>query len=243
MFRYTLCTWVATVCAGPAAVAAAECPRKPLVAVGPVQVWKTSSGAVAFRGALQIDADGAPNAYGPEGKGLDFLANAGKPGHWWGLVAEAGNPVVQSEGDPFPGYYVSTTSLEDRRQPVTRPARYVDATRIPYLALPPQVMGKDGVKLGDFAAVIELSSGRVAFAIVADVGPRERIGEGSIALADALGIPSDPKRGGARRGVAYLVFRRSGDGRPKSARQIEAAGRALLVANGGVAAPTACSED
>jgi hypothetical protein len=42
---------------------------------------------------------GAPNAYHPEDKGLDFLANAGKTGNWWGIVTEdgtpSGKPVVQ----------------------------------------------------------------------------------------------------------------------------------------------------
>lgn len=44
-------------------------------------------------------------------------------------------------------------------------------------------------------------------AVVADIGPRP--GEGSIVLAEALGIPSSPKHGGVDSGVTYVRFPRS----------------------------------
>src|SRR5580765_7782088 len=66
---------------------------------------------------MTIDADGCPHAYGPEGtKPLDYLANAGYPGNWWGIVTDAeGIPYVQRTDDgkdraPWPGYYLSTTA-------------------------------------------------------------------------------------------------------------------------------------
>ena len=34
------------------------------------------------------DADGSPRAYCPGNKGLDFTANAGKEGHWYGVVTD-----------------------------------------------------------------------------------------------------------------------------------------------------------
>ena len=33
-------------------------------------------GSISFVGGMTIDADGSPHAYGPGGKGLDYLANA-----------------------------------------------------------------------------------------------------------------------------------------------------------------------
>lgn len=39
---------------------------------------------------------------------------------------------------------------------------------------------------------------------MADIGPHP--GEGSIAMADALGIPSSPKHGGVDSGVTYVAF-------------------------------------
>src|SRR5262245_50331332 len=94
--------------------------------------------AVFYAGGMMIDADGAYRAYHPANKGLDFLANGGKPGNWWALVTEngkpSGTPVVQGPADPAPGFYIS---LEDhafepqepaalrgqREHPLHRPAR------------------------------------------------------------------------------------------------------------------------
>jgi hypothetical protein len=85
--------------------------------------------------------------------GLDYLANAGKPGNWWALVTDngksSGNPVVQSSSDPAPSFYISTTSLEDSSVGREDPRRYVNAEWINFFVLP----GKLGLgaKLGDLA--------------------------------------------------------------------------------------------
>lgn len=197
-------------------------------------------GALTYRSGLSIDADGAPNAYHPEDKGLDHLANAGKPGKWWGIVTKDGAPVIQRPGDPFPGYYVSTTSLMDKTKPETSPARYVDSTKIPYLAIPPSLI-KQGAKLGDFAAVVNTANGKIAYAIVADVGPKDHLGEGSIALADALGIASNPKKGGAKEGIAYAIFPSSGTGKPRTLEELNAEGARLLLQFGGSRKLTECA--
>ena len=57
-------------------------------------------------------------------------------------------------------------------------------------------------------------NGKVRFAVFADEGPSYKFGEGSMALAEALGIDSDPKTGGVAKGVEYIVFPCSGDGTP-----------------------------
>src|SRR5262252_6322375 len=69
-----------------------------------------------YKAGLNVDADGSPHAYHPDGiSGLDYLGNAGRPGHWWALVTDdgkpSGNPIIQTANDPAPGFYVSTTSL------------------------------------------------------------------------------------------------------------------------------------
>src|SRR5205807_6172440 len=96
------------------------------------------SGAVMFTAGMTIDADGAPNAYGPKNRGLDFTANARGATGWVALVTNTkGRPVVQKTG-PYRGYYVSTTSLLQQNITDPRnPKKYLDATRIPYIALPP----------------------------------------------------------------------------------------------------------
>lgn len=89
----------------------------------------------------------------------------------------------------------------------------VDAEQIPYFVLPAGSYTKLGIKLGDIAAV--RYNGQVQFAVFADVGPSYKMGEGSMALAQALGINPSPTRGGTDSPqVEYLVFRGSGDRTP-----------------------------
>ena len=61
-------------------------------------------------------------------------------------------------------------------------------------------------------------------AIFADVAPPEApLGEGSIALAERLGIPASPRTGGTfRASVEYVLFCGSGDGRPRAVAEIDA---------------------
>jgi hypothetical protein len=184
---------------------------------------------------MRIDADGAPNAYHPEDKGLDLLKHAGKPGDWQGIVTdEGGQPLLQGPRDPFPGYYVSQTTLFDKSKKRTDPNCYVDARKIPYIVLPKGegLEQLSGVRLGDFAAII-YAPGRLAYAIFADRGPKGKIGEGSIALAESLGIPSSPRTGGVAGDVIYLVFPGSGNSRPRTLQEINTEGSRLFKAWGG----------
>jgi hypothetical protein len=189
-------------------------------------VWRLGDGAYFFAAGMTIDADGSPNAYNPENTGLDDNANAGQPGHWDGVLQDRdGNPLVQGPDDPFPGYYISCTSLADRMKPPLDPTRFVDASKIPYVVLPREIAFASGTRLGDFAVVMNMRTGAWSSAIFADIGT---FGEGSIALADSLGISSDARRGGTWGGVFYLVFPGSGSGQPRSIDEInEAAGKAL----------------
>ncbi len=107
--------------------------------------------------------------------------------------------------------------------------RYLDPTVTPFVALP---IGFErdhpGVRLGDIVAVQR--DGRTAYAIYGDRGPRDQLGEGSIALGRLLGLTSaqlDPNRGGVERGVTYVVFPGSGTGRPLSNEEIQARGERL----------------
>ncbi len=182
-----------------------------------------------YESGMTIDADGAPNAYHPDNTGLDDLENAGSPGHWQGLAKDGqGEPYIQGPDDPFPGYYVSATALADRNKPVSDPTRYVDAARIPFVVLPGEMARQLGARPGDFAVVFNPRNGQNSYAIFGDVGPRDRIGEGSMALAEKLGIRSDARNGGARRGILYLVFPGSGNGRPRTIEEIEGESQRLL---------------
>ena len=200
------------------------------------------SSAFFYESGMTIDADGAPNAYHPDNSGLDDLANAGSPGRWEGLAKDAdGEPFIQGPNDPFPGYYVSATALADRSKPVNDPTRYVDASRIPFVVLPGGMARQLGARPGDFAVVFNQRNGKSSYAIFGDVGPYDRIGEGSVALAENLGIRSDARNGGARRGILYLVFPGSGNGRPRTIEEINTEGQRLLQAWEGSIPPVACT--
>ena len=167
----------------------------------------TTNGGILFTAGMTIDADGAPNAYGPHNRGLDYTANARGARGWVALVtSQSGRPVIQKTG-AYRGYYVSTTSLQQSSMHDERdPKRYIDATKIPYIALPPDFAKAFDINLGDLALVFNQANGRSAYAVFADVGPKGRIGEGSIALAKQLGIPADPRHDSAEDGVRYLIF-------------------------------------
>ena len=198
--------------------------------------------AFFYEAGMTIDADGAPNAYHPDNIGLDDLANAGAPGNWYGLAKDAdGEPFVQGPDDPFPGYYVSATALADRTKAVNDPARYVDASKIPFIVLPGSMARQIGARPGDFAVVFNQRNGPQSYAIFGDVGPSDRIGEGSVALAENLGIRSDARNGGARRGILFLVFPGSGNGRPRPIEEINSEGEKLLQAWGGTSQLSACA--
>lgn len=210
--------------------------RSRTASIGGVNTFKVSGkDGVAFKGGMSINADGSPHAYHPKNTGLDSNANAGKPGNWWGVATDkSGKPFVQGPNDPAPGYYVSTTSLIDGRFKANDPRRYANSETVPFIAIPPELRGQ-GVKLGDVLAVRNEKTGKTVFAIVADVGPKGHLGEGSIKLAEELGINANARRGGARNGVSYVVFPNSKlnvEGIPTH-EQIQAAGRQLYDAWGG----------
>ena len=197
-----------------------------------VSLWQfPNSPAFFFVSGMTIDADGAPNAYNPADTGLDELANAGTPAHWNGIIIDSdGNPLIQRESDPFPGYYISCTSLSDKTKKFTDPTGYVDASKIPYVVLPQDVADRGGARLGDFAVVMNLRTGKSSFAIYADIGT---LGEGSVALADALGIRSDARHGGEHEGILYLFFPGSGNLQPRTIGEIQSEGEKLLLHHSG----------
>ena len=226
------------------------CKKSKLFAAQGVVAWSTSSidGAFFYKSGLAIDADGAFRAYHPKNRpGLDSLKHAGDHGHWWALVTDNGkpngHPVVQGKSDPAPGYYVSTTALYDPDNPNLRdPRRYVDAVKIPYVVLHPKALKH--ARMGDFATVVNLQNGKISAAIVADESAADLpVGEGSIALAKALGIDADPRRGGQGANITYVIYPGSGNGKPRSFEEIAVRSKQLFEAWGGPSRLTACVAD
>lgn len=190
----------------------------PLFAAGPAEAWgkrppqarsarpcpKLKESREFFEGdrrvvevvvKMDVDVDGAPNAYGPRGKkALDILEHARSPkespypGEIVGYMTEGkgGPPTIQGKNDPDPGYYVSQTDFADRtNKRLKDPRRYVDATRINYV-VQGKVARRAGVVMGDYVTVRSCRTGKSAYAIVADSG-NESGAEGSLALVRTLG--------------------------------------------------------
>jgi hypothetical protein len=146
-----------------------------------------------------------------------------------------GSPVVQGPNDPAPGFYVSPTALQNKHLRRTDPRRYVDSTAIPYISLPGHHGDVLRSSLGDLAMVINGHNGQRSAAIYADIGPRAKIGEGSIALAKAIGLSDNARHGGtSSKSIIYIVFPHSGSHAPPAAGIISSQGQRLFEVWGGL---------
>lgn len=169
---------------------------------------------------LEIDADGSPRCYAPHGSGLtalDILADAGIPGEGYGVARDKNKKFyIQGKNDPYPGYYVSTTSLIDVSKSEDDTTRYVDSENVPFFVLPstPTV----AARLGQIAMFFRPATGDSSAAVYADVGPRNQIGEGSILLAKNLG--ATPKElsaiSGGLENIVTVLFRASAHNWPRT---------------------------
>jgi hypothetical protein len=131
---------------------------------------------------------------------------------------------VACPSDPF---HQNLTSLRD---PETGKA--LDPTQIPYIALPFGKTRDNQIALGDFAAVYNTRTKKMAFAVFADFGPAVKLGEGSIALARALDIPVTPLDGVAD-GIVYVVFPKSAVNKHLTGDLIDAEGKKQFEQWGG----------
>lgn len=143
---------------------------------------------------MDVDVDGAPNAYGPTDKPtLDVLLDA----HYLNradkkivgyLIDGHGRPILQGPNDPFPGYFISQTAFSDiQNQNERDPRRYVDAREIDYVVRG-NAARRRGVKVGDFVSVYSKRTRKSVFAIVGDTG-NPTGNEGSLRLLQDLGYP------------------------------------------------------
>jgi Fungal chitosanase of glycosyl hydrolase group 75 len=168
---------------------------KNIGSIAGVKIYQ-ENGALFFLAGMTVDADGDECAYGPAGtEPLDYLANAGSPGNWWGITTDShGNPYIQQTYHRAPGYYVSCTSMENSAFPTCNPDRYLDSSSIPFFVLPSDF--GHNAKVGDLGFAVNIETGDNNAAIFGDVGPKGKLGEASINLAKTLGLSGNPKSGG-----------------------------------------------
>lgn len=173
----------------------------------PVHLTRDDTGQehVWFVADADIDADGANGQHGQQAayvignKGSELLANGGLSANGKIVKAWARDIfILDHENQPkvFPGgILASTTWYRHRDRPMDDPAAYLDSETENYIVVPPLIITHTrGVVRGCKARVTY--QGRSAWAVVGDKGPRDKVGEMSIALARALGIPHSPRTGG-----------------------------------------------
>lgn len=175
-----------------------------LLTVGGVPVYQDEDGSVHWVGELTIDADGCPHAYGPEGtEPLDYLANAGYPGNWWGVVTDGeGDPFVQKKGQgakaPWPGYHLSTTAYLVGGFGKYDARMYVDSEFVEFGVVPGSVrMSVEPKFMGCRMVITDKKTGESLECVCCDVGPSNHLGEASMAVAEYFGLDPDPKVGGS----------------------------------------------
>jgi hypothetical protein len=171
-------------------------------------IVEDDDGRVHFIADADIDADGAngqngaPAAYMVDDLGTEFLANGGMKMSSGKVVCSKSWArdivILDTDNEPkiFPGGIIASTTWyvvpgKSRSDPVA----YVDAETVPYIVVPPLIVQKTfGAVRGCKARVTW--KGRSVECVVADKGPRDKIGELSIAAARAVGMPSSPRSGG-----------------------------------------------
>ncbi|MBS1954340.1 MAG: hypothetical protein JST89_09140 [Cyanobacteria bacterium SZAS-4] len=99
----------------------------------------------------------------------------------------------------------------------------VNAEVVPYMVLPGGAYQKYGVQLGDMVLVRNTDNGRMAVAVFADVGPRNKTGEGSMELAREMGLNPSPTKGGtSKASIEYLVLPNTHGTKPRNEQELMA---------------------
>jgi len=188
-------------------------------------VRKNSTGAVIKKnGALQYQKMKGVTAIRKHPTGALLIQSA--------LQVDADGSADSLTVDPEHGQVQTSLRYPGRKGQ----DKYVNTHDIPFFVLPLGWYQQHGVKLGDVGAL--LYKGELAYAIFADVGPDEKLGEGSLALHEALGnnpwvkLKSGVVKpwGGIEGGVTLVVFPGSGDGTPQTPEAVHRIGAEELGA-------------
>jgi hypothetical protein len=196
--------------------------------------------AFVFFGHVNIDFDGSPTAYGPPGTDADDnLGNAGNASKgWFGVYALPENdplvkngtvqidrnapkyngkyPAVQQEknGDPEPGYYVSTTPRPSG--PGYLQDSYIDSSAISWGALD-GALRHLGVSMADYGLAIRHNQNLQSGFYFADAGGYSyALGECSHKVGKNLGGSGKGNKFKNEFPVSFIVFPGSFDVDPQA---------------------------
>lgn len=240
-----------------------------------------ASNAITFASQMQVNTDGAPDSYHPDDIGITHICNGisvGQSCTWkarclpdfrqakaegfrgptkicfFAMATDAqGLPIIQGETDPKPGYFVSTTALKQPDENPRTPQAQLDSNTVPFAVIPRtwQTSGQPGPRLGDFGVAYRRSTSQMAFFVIGDIGPRNKLGEGSVALHQALGNDPFVMRFGVRRAwkgiggrdVLYILFPNTAEPDQRlDASSIEGLAGPQLERFGGIERLKACAE-
>jgi len=174
-------------------------------------IRQDEQGRVFFTADGDIDADGAngqnggPAAYRTDNRGTESLANGGMATRNGKVICAQpwARDIVILGDDNEPkvfgdGIIASRTWYRHPNRQANNPSAYVDAETVPYIVVPQIIIQSTaGVVRGCKARVTR--GDKSVDCVVADKGPRNKIGELSIAAARAIGLPSSPRSGGTER--------------------------------------------
>jgi hypothetical protein len=193
-------------------------------------IIEQDDGSVTFFAGATLNGNGANGQFGGSpcyapssynGPTLNVIGNAGHPGNWLGVITDngeiTGTPIMQKAGDPCVGAYVSATSLhlpgkDGKALPASSPYKYVDSATIPFIVVPPMIIhGVVGIVMGCRAVVTNSETGQTTEAVVAGGGPKNHLGEISVACARAIGVPTGGTQaanggGAASPTIKYQLF-------------------------------------
>jgi hypothetical protein len=176
--------------------------------------------SVVITADADIDADGANGqkgqraAYMVGNSGSELLGNGGMKMEAGKVVGAASwykdIVILDVNGQPreFPGGVIaSKTAYRWHDKLVDDPAAYVDSETINYVCVPPEIRERaTGIVMGCAVKCYYRTTGKTAWGMVADVGPRDKVGEISIAMARALGMCPSPRNGGEERALIEYTF-------------------------------------
>ena len=110
------------------------------------------------------------------------------------VISYIAKAAIDSDGDPLNRHHdpcwQPDTSLHFHGKPI-------NAEEVPYCVVPPAIIqGVRPVVLGSKVVMTNLHTGAVVWGVVADVGPRRKLGEISCEAARRLGLDGNPNHGG-----------------------------------------------
>jgi hypothetical protein len=86
--------------------------------------------------------------------------------------------------------------------------KFLNPLKVRYVVVPPFIISTvDPIVLGSESHVINAETKMQTDAVVGDVGPDDKLGEGSCALAHAVGLSSNPNHGGTEKKIiTYTIY-------------------------------------